>query len=143
MFHDQKLRLLQRKTQLRDQLSKHKDISEFCEWCQEHLGLDNKETLLHGTYSCPKLYDGPDIVLNHLGMSHLVTEAVTATDLILHPQTGDIALDTVLSAIYTIYLYYVLASRDSNTQFEPKTISNKIKYEISTINSVFSNRPLA
>ena len=76
-------------------------------------------------------------------MSHLVTEAVTATDLILHPQTGDIALDTVLSAIYTIYLYYVLASRDSNTQFEPKIISNKIKYEISTINSVFSNRPLA
>ena len=76
-------------------------------------------------------------------MSHLLTEAVSVTDLILYFQTNDIALDTVLSAIYTIYLYYVLLSRDSNSQFDPKAISNQIKYEIHTINSVYYNRPLA
>ena len=83
MFHDRKLHLLQRKTQFRDQLSKHKDIPDYCELCWDNLGLENRETFLHGIYSCPKLYDGPDIVLHHIWMSHLLTDSVSATDLIL------------------------------------------------------------
>ena len=142
-YHDRKLRLLQRKTQFRDQLSKHIDIPYYCEWCKDNLGFEEKETFLHGVFSCPKLYDGPDLVLQHLKIDQLLSDAVTATDIVLYPQTGDIALDTVLSAIYTIYLYFVLQSRDSNSPFDPKAIANHIRLEISSINTVYFNRPLA
>ena len=130
-LHDRKQRLLQRKTQFRDQLSKHKDIPDYCEWCKDNLGLEIKETFLHGTYSCSKLYDGPDIVLQHLGMSHLLTEAVSATDLIFYSQTGDIALDTVLSAIFTIYLYYVHLSRDTNSQLSSSAPASSSSFNLS------------
>ena len=119
------------------------DIPDYCEWCKDNLGFEEKETFLHGVFSCPKLYDGPDLVLQHLKIDHLLSDAVTATDIVLYPQTGDIALDTVLSAIYIIYLYFVLQSRDSNSPFDPKAIANYIRLEISSINTVYFNRPLA
>ena len=47
-FHDQKFRLLYRKTQFNNQLNEHNNQqSPFCEWCKEHLKLDITESLIH------------------------------------------------------------------------------------------------
>ena len=101
--------------------------------------IEIKETLIHGTFECPKLHDGPTKVLYHLKMLHLTSNLVTATDLALYPQTGNNALDITLNAVLLVYLHQILAIKDNNDNFDALAISTKIRHEIRSINTLYPN----
>ena len=55
-YHDKKFRLLTRKTQFNDQLSKHSAIPPYCQFCENHdNGTQIKEDLKHALFHAQML----------------------------------------------------------------------------------------
>ena len=95
-FHDQKFRLLCRKIQFNNQVNKHnKKQSPFCEWCQEHLKMEVKETLVHALWDCPKISDIYTNTLKTLNIDHLKQLPLSAQQVILYNSLPMASIDMV------------------------------------------------
>ena len=89
-FHDKKFRLLPRKTQFNDQLSKHQNQTKktcyFCENYGSGTEVQNKETLEHAVFSCTNVKKIPEQVLNHLRIPHLTQLPISASQIVLYDE---------------------------------------------------------
>ena len=77
-FHDRKFCLLCRKTQFKNQITKHNNnVSVFCDYCQTIINLEVKERLVHALWDCMNLTDLYENVLKFLKLDHLTQFPIT------------------------------------------------------------------
>ena len=140
--HDKKVRLLQRKTQFRNQLSKHSPVDPYCEWCSSNLNDLVSEDMKHALFSCPKLLNKPREIASLTGIGHLISDPIEAKEVIL--STTEYSKDTniVANAVWMSYLRIILELRDTDNDLNTSDVSKKIIYEISGSIKMFPSRPL-
>ena len=128
-FHDRKFRLLCRKTQFRNQLSKHiHTVSAFCEHCLNVMNLEVKERLVHTLWDCPKITDLYEDVLKFLKLDHLTQLPLTAQQVILYDNFA--SARTVINTVWLILICIILNHKDQNIPINFNLTCERIKREI-------------
>ena len=106
------------KTQFHNQINKHnKQQSPFCEWCQEHLKMDIKESLVHALWDCLKYLTSTLILLKH-------------------------STSTEINSVWILLICSILTAKYNNSQINSIKLANKIKREIKDTNKSYPNRSL-
>ena len=140
-FHDKKFRLLCRKTQFNNQLNKHNtNQSPFCEWCQEHLKMDIKESLVHALWDCPKISNIYTNTLQALKIDHLTQLPLSAQQVILYDSFA--TAKNLINSVWILMLCSILTSKYNNSPINQLKLTNKIKREIRDTNKSYPNRSL-
>ena len=141
--HDRRIRFLQRKTQFRNQLSKHSENNPHCEWCSQNLDTSAKENLLHACFTCPKLQNKPREIANLLGIGHLISDPIEAKEVLIATTSYNKNINIICNAVWMIYTRIILGLKDANICLNTSDAAKKIIYEITGVNRMFPNRPLA
>ena len=139
-FHDQKFRLLSRKTQFNNQLSKHTDTPPFCELWQNELKVETKETLIHALWDCPKVNNLHLDTIKHLEVDHLTQLPLSAQQVILHDSFT--AAPTFMNSVWLLIICSILSARHNNKPLDYISLSRKVKSEIKATNKSYPHKKL-
>ena len=126
-FHDKKFRLLARKTQFNNQLSKHQpQTKKTCYYCENYEtgpGRQNKETLEHALFSCKNDKNIPEQVLNHLNIPHLTQLPITASQIVIYDEFS--TSKTLVNTKWMLLICFILNNRLNKCPNNAEEIAKK------------------
>ena len=145
-YHDKKFRLLARKTQFNDQLTKHNpSISENCQYCESTQNgtiMHIKEDMEHALFSCQNVKTLPQSVLTNLKLENFTQLPITASQLVLYDNFCRDA-KTLINSVWLLLTCFILSNRLNKAPNNSEKISKKIKETIKATNKAYPNRNLA
>ena len=131
-FHDQKCKLLSRKTQFNNQLHKHTNNHPFWEWCQNVLKIETKETLIHALWVCPKINNLYLDTIKHLEIDHLTELPLGAQQVILYDDFS--TAPTFMNYVWLLIVCSILSARQKNIPLNYLTLSSKVPFKLRVTN---------
>ena len=141
---DRHQRLLYRKTQFNDQLSKYPQsgvTSNNCEYCLLHEKKNIKEVASHCLFYCPKIQGIYDHVVTSLNLQHLIPLPTTPKRTLIWDENN--AAKNLSNAIFTIVANEILRNRSSMDKLDFDKIKLTVKSEIIASINAYSNKNLS
>ena len=141
---DRHQRLLYRKTQFNDQLSKYPQsgiTSNNCEYCQIHGKNSIKEVPAHCLFFCPKIQGIYDHVITSLNLEHLIPLPATPKRTLIWDENTK--AQNLSNAIWTIIVNEILKNRSSLEKIDFDRITKIVKGEVVASCIAYSNKNLS
>ena len=128
---DRHQRLLYRKTQFRDQLSKYPQsgiTSNKCEYCLTYAKTSIKEIAAHCLFFCPKIQGIFDHIVLSLKLEHLIPLPTTPKHTLIWDENNK--AQNLANAIWTITMNEILENRTSLEKIDFDRVTKIVKGEI-------------
>ena len=141
---DRNQRLLYRKTQFNDQLSKYPQsgiTSNHCEYCQTYEKKIIKEVASHCLFFCSKIQGIYDHVITSLKLEHLIPIPTTPKRTLIWDENNSVK--NLSNAIFTIVVNEILKNRSSLEKLDFERITSTVKREITASINAYSNKNLS
>ena len=141
---DRQQRLLYRKTQFNDQLSKYPQsgvTSNNCEYCLTHGKNNIKEVPSHCLFFCPKIQGIYDYIVTSLNLEHLIPLPTTPKRTLIWDENTK--AQNLSNAIWTIIVNEVLKNRSSLEKIDFDRTAKIVKGEVVASCNAYSNKNLS
>ena len=141
---DRHQRLLYRKTQFNDQLSKYPQsgvTSNNCEYCLLYEKKNIKEVASHCLFFCPKIQGIYDHIVTSLNLEHLIPLPTTPKRTLIWDKNNN--AKNISNAIFTIIVNEVLKNRSSLDKMDFDRTTRIVKGEVVASINAYSNKNLS